>query len=213
MLIKTIYFVLQSTIQYDLVTIFDLLFIAVVFASLATLLTAAIVAIRGRRAHALVILHKFGICAIAYLAIVVVVALFSPQRVLSLGEPWCFDDWCLSVENVSRAPAPPLFSYNVSLRIFSQARRVSQRAKGAWINVIDQRGNRYPSEPDPSAVPLDVLLQPGESITTSRLFKLPADAAGLGLITGHGGPNCFPGCFIIADDASLFHKRTFVRLP
>ena len=193
-------------------TIFDLLFIAVVFASLATLLTAAIAAIRGRRAHALMILRKFGICAIAYLSIVVVVALFSPRRVLNVGDPWCFDDWRLSVESVSRTPAPPLVSYNVSLRIFSQARRVSQRAKGASIFVIDQRGNRYAPEPDLSAVPLDVLLQPGESVTTSRLFKLPADAAGLGLVTGHGGPGCFPGCFIIGDNASLFHKRTFVRL-
>jgi hypothetical protein len=144
---------------------------------------------------------------------VVVVALFSPQRVLNVGEPWCFGDWRLSVENVGRTPEPPLVYYNVSLRIFSQARRVSQRAKGAWIYVIDQRGNRCAPEPDPSAAPLDVLLHPGESITTARLFKLPADAAGLGLVTGHGGPDCFPGCFIIGDNASLFHKRTFVRLP
>jgi hypothetical protein len=195
------------------VTIFDLLFIAVFFASLATLITAAIAALRGRRAQALMTLRKLGICAIAYLAIVVVVALFSPQRVLNVGDRWCFDDWCLSVENVTRTPAPPLVSYNVSLRIFSQARRVSQRAKGAWIYVIDQRGNRYAPQPDPSAAPLDVLLQPGESIATSRLFKLPADAGGLGLITGHGGPGCFPGCFIIGDNASFFHKRAFVRLP
>jgi hypothetical protein len=193
-------------------TIFDLLFIAVVFASLATLITAAIAAIRGHRAHALGILRKFCVCAIAYLTIVVMVALVSPQRVLNAGDPWCFDDWCLSVESVSRTPAPPQVSCQVSLRIFSQARRVSQRAKGAWIYVIDQHGNRYAPEPDPSAAPLDVLLQPGESVTTSRVFKLPADAGDLGLITGHGGPGCFPGCFIIGADASLFHKRTFVRL-
>src|SRR5579859_2305078 len=193
-------------------TIFDLLFIALVFVSLATLGAAAIAAIRGRRARALGILGKFGVSAIAYLAIVIVVALLSPQRILRVGDPWCFDDWCLSVENVSLTPAPPQVACHVSLRIFSQARRVSQRAKGAWISVIDGRGNRYAPEPDPSAPPLDVLLQPGESITTSRVFKVPADSGGLGLITGHGGPGCFPGCFIIADDSSLFHKRTFVRL-
>jgi hypothetical protein len=193
-------------------TIFDLLFIAVVFASLGTLIAAAIAAIRRRHAHALGILRKFGVCAIAYLAIVVAVALLSPQRVLNAGDPWCFDDWCLRVENVSQTPAPPQVSYNVALRIFSQARRVSQRAKGAWIYVIDEHGNRYAPEPDPSAVPLDVMLQPGESVTTSRVFKVPADARELGLITGHGGPGCFPGCFIIGDNASLFHKRTLVRL-
>jgi hypothetical protein len=189
-------------------TLFDLLFIAVVFASLATLITAAVAAIRGRRAHAFVIVRKLGMCVVAYLTIVVLVALFSPQRVLNVGDPWCFDDWCLSVQNVSRTPTSPLVSYNVSLRIFSQARRVSQRAKGAWIYVIDSHGNRYAPESDPSTVPLDVLLQPGESVTTSRLFKLPADSGDLGLITGHGGP----GFFIVGDDASLFHKRTFIRL-
>jgi hypothetical protein len=194
-------------------TIFDLLFIAVVFASLATFVTAAIAAIRGRCIHALGILRKFGVCALAYLTIVVVVALLSPQRVLSVGDPWCFDDWCLSVEKVSLKPEPPQVACHVSLRIFSQARRVSQRAKGAWIFAIDRHGNRYPPEPDPSAVPLDVLLQPGESVVTSRVFKVPADSvAGIGLITGHGGPGCFPGCFIIGSDASLFHKRTFVLL-
>jgi hypothetical protein len=193
--------------------IFDLLFIVVVLSSLATLVTAAIAAIRGNRAHSLAILHKFGMCAIAYLAIVVLVALLSPQRVLSVGDPWCFDDWCLSVENVSLTPEPPQISCNVSLRIFSRARRVSQRAKGAQVYVIDGRGNRYAPEPDSSAAPLDILLQPGESVTTSRVFKLPAHSSGLGLITGHGGPGCFPGCFIIGDDSSLFHKRTLVRLP
>ncbi len=194
-------------------SIFDLLFIVIVLSSLATLITAAIAAIRGYRAHSLAILRKFGMCAIAYLAIVVLVALLSPQRVLNVGDPWCFDDWCLSVENVSRTPEPPQVYCNVSLRIFSRARRVSQRAKGAWVYVIDGRGNRYAPQPDPSAVPLDVLLQPGESVTTSRVFKLPAHSTRLGLITGHGGPGCFPGCFIIGDDSSLFHKRTFVRLP
>jgi hypothetical protein len=72
-------------------------------------------------------------CAIAYLSIVVVVALFSPQRVLR-GDPWCFDDWRLSVENVSRTPAPPLVSCNVALRIFTQARRVSQTHEGCLLS-------------------------------------------------------------------------------
>ena len=193
-------------------TIFDLLFIAVVLASLATLITASIVAIRGQRARALGILRQFGVSAIAYLVVVVVVALLSPRRVLNVGDPWCFDDWCLSVENVSQTPAPPEVAYNVSLRIFSRARRVSQRANGAWIYVIDGRGNRYAPEPDPSAVPLDVLLQPGASVTTTRVFKVPENARELSLVTGHGGPGCFPGCFVIGDDSSLLHKRTLVRL-
>jgi len=108
-------------------TIFDLLFIAVFFASIGSLITAAVVALRGRRARALGILRRLAVSAIAYLAIVVLVALFSPQRVLNVGDPWCFDDWCLTVESVSQTPAPPWVAYHVSLRIFSRARRVAQR--------------------------------------------------------------------------------------
>lgn len=68
-------------------TIFDLLFIALVLVSLATIVTAAIAAIRGQRTRALGILLRFGVSVIAYLAIVVVVALLSPRRVLNVGDP------------------------------------------------------------------------------------------------------------------------------
>jgi hypothetical protein len=134
----------------------------------------------------------------------------APQRVLHVGDPWCFDDLCLSVEHVSRTAAPAQVAYDVSLLIFSRARRVSQRANGAWVYAIDGRGNRYAPEPDTSSVSLDVLLQPGESIRTSRVFKVPAGAGELGLVTGHG-PSWISN-FIIGDEASLFHKRDFVRL-
>ena len=189
-------------------TLFDLVFIFLFLASVATLITAALVALRGRRAHALGIVGKLAVAAIGYLLIVSVVGLLAPQRVLGVGDPWCFDDWCLSVESVTRIPAPP--SVRVSLRILSRSRRVTQRAKDAWIYVIDRNGNRYAPDPDASAAPLDVRLAAGESVTMSRTFRVPADAGELGLITGHGAWG--PGHFIIGDEASFFHKRTFVRL-
>lgn len=191
-------------------TIFDLVFIALVLVSLGTLITAAVTALRGQGSRALRILGRLGICAAGYVATVALVALAAPQRVLNVGDPWCFDDWCLTVDRVSRIATPVQVSYNVSILIFSRARRVSQRAKGAWVYAVDGRGNRYAPQPDPSGVPLDVLLQPGESIRTFRVFKVPADAGELGLITGHG-PCCI-STFIIGDEASLFHKRTFIRL-
>jgi hypothetical protein len=192
-------------------TIFDLLFLLLAFLSLVSLITAAFRAVSGNRARAMGILRRLGMSAVAYIAIVAVVGVLSPRRVLRVGDPWCFDDWCLSVERVERTPAPPRTVYTVSLRISSEARRVSQRAKGAWIYIIDQRGNRYAPAPDPSETPLDVLLQPGESVLTSRTFSVPSDAGAVGLITGHGVPCCYPS-LIIADDSSLFHKRTSIRL-
>jgi hypothetical protein len=193
-------------------TIFELLFIVALLASVATLLTAAVYALRGRRAQALRILRSLGMCAVAYFVSGIAVSLFSPQHVMRVGDPWCFDDWRLSVEKVNRTPAPSLVSYDVGLRISSTAGRVSQRAKGAWIYLIDGHGRRYAPDSDPSAVPLDVLLQPGESVVTSRVFQVPADAREIGLITGHGGPYCGPMILIIGSAGCLFNKPTMIRL-
>src|SRR5579863_4229018 len=142
-------------------TLFDLLFLASAAASIVTLITVTVLALRGRGAQAVAILRKFGICAGIYLATNVAFAAFAPQRIIRLGNPWCFDDWCLSVNRVDRVLNATLIDYNIGLRIFSRAGRVTQRAKGAWIYLIDDRGRRFPPVADPSAVPLDVLLQPG----------------------------------------------------
>jgi len=192
-------------------TIFDLLLLFLLLAALITLLTAAVSALLGKGAQSLRLLRNLAICAGVYLATVALVGLTSPQRILRVGEPWCFDDWCLSVEAVNHTPAPPLVAYTVSLRLFSRARRVFQRAKGAWIYIVDRDGHRYSPVPDPSATPLDVMLGPGDSVTTSRVFRLPAGAAGLGLTTGHGGPVNL-GALAIGDESSLLHKPTYIRL-
>jgi hypothetical protein len=194
------------------VTIFDLLFIASAFAMIVTLGTAAVTAIRGQGIRAVAILKRLGVAIAAYLALVLIVAAATPQRVLKIGDPWCFDDWCLSVLSVSQMPGPVGESYTISLRIFSEAKRVSQRAKGAWIYLIDQHGQKYVPAPNPSETPLDVLLQPGESVETSRTFVVPNGAHGLGLVTGHGGSYCSLIPPIIGEGGCIFNKPTMVRI-
>jgi hypothetical protein len=191
-------------------TIFDLLFLAFLFAAAATLLTAAVAAIRRQWPRCASILKRLAMGVVAYLVLGLIVGAAAPQRIVNIRDPWCFDDWCLSVEDVSRTAAGPDDVYRVSLRIFSRAKRVSQRANGASIYLIDPRGHRFEPQPDPAAVPLDVRLDPGESVTTSRTFRVPADAIGLGLITGHGGPYCSSP--IIGETGCIFHKPTMVRL-
>jgi hypothetical protein len=191
-------------------TIFDLLFLACLFTTAATLLTTAAAAIRGQWARCGSILKRLAVGVVAYLGLGLIVAIAAPQRILDVGDPWCFDDWCLSVENVRRTAAGPDDVYRVSLRIFSRAKRVSQRAKGAWIYIIDGRGRRFEPQPDASAIPLDVRLEPGQEVATSRVFKIPADATRLGLITGHGGPYCSSP--IIGEMGCVFNKPTMVRI-
>ena len=191
-------------------SIFDLIFIAVFFIRVITLVATAVAAIRGRRRRALGILRVLGVFIAAYLAVVIVVSLASPLRLLSLNEPQCFDDWCIAVEQVARTPAGAEVPYDVTLRLSSRARRVAQRETGGSVYVLDDRGRRYQPADDPQAIPLNVLLQPGESVTATRRFTLPAEAHNPGLVFAHGR---FPGMFIIGNDESLFHKPTVIRFP
>lgn len=192
---------------------FDLLFILACLISVVTMAVAATSAVRGRLPRALKILRLYCICAAGYFAIAVAIAFLKPQRVMSTGDPWCFDDWCMTVEKVDRTAGLSRVSYNVELRIFSRARRVTQRANGAWIYLIDDRGRRYSPDPAPSAVPLDALLRPLESVTTLRVFHVPPDARELGLITGHGGPYCGPmDMLVIGSGGCLFRKPTMIRI-
>lgn len=194
-------------------SIFDLLFLLAVFTTAVTLAVTAVLALRGRRTKALRILLIYAVCAAGYLAVGAAVSFFKPQRVISVGDPWCFDDWCLTVEKVERTPALSEVAYKIVLHISSRARRVSQRARGAWIYLIDDRGRLYSPDFDPSAIPMDVLLQPEESVTTSRVFEVPRDVRHLGLVTGHGGAYCGPmDMLIIGGGSCLFKKPTMVRI-
>ncbi len=138
-------------------TIYDLLFLAWVIVTAIALIIAVIFAFRGRGAKALRIARAYGIGAVVYFAIALAVDFFKPQRVLAVGAPWCLDDWCLQVESVDRAAHGSTVTYDVKLRVFSTARGISQRANGAWLYLIDERGRRYAASPDPSAVPLPVV--------------------------------------------------------
>ena len=193
-------------------TLFDLVFLLALLTSTVTLVLAVIAAIRGKLAQLLRILRTWGVGALVYCACGLAVAFFAPQRVIAIGDPWCFDDWCLTVKGVTSAPVLGAVSYRVDLRISSEARRVSQRALGAWIYLIDDAGLRYAPDPDPSAIPLDVRLAPGESFTTSRTFKVPSGIAHLGLITGHGGAYCGWGVLIIGSGGCLLNKPAMIRI-
>jgi hypothetical protein len=189
-------------------TAFDLLFIFLFLTSVVTLLTAAYSAVRGRRARSLRILRTYGIWFVVYLAIVFIVALVSPQRIVQMGEPRCFDDWCITVLHADHASA----NYVVTLQLSSRAKRVSQREKGVQVRLIDSQGRRFDPAPDPAAIPLDILLAPSQMVETRRTFTVPDDARGVGLVVAHEGPFCFPGCFIIGEGGNPLHKPTIVPL-
>lgn len=208
---------------------FDLLFIVVVLTTLLMLGMVAIASLRGRRQRAVTLLLRCGFVVAIYLGAVVVVSLLTPRRVVEIDEDWCFDDWCVAVDSVSFAhevgPSERPVRANgmfciVRLRLSNHARGRDQRASSAAVHLLDEVGHRYevslegqsayesqygPTPPLTATIPL------GQSVTTVRLFDVPRVLSDVGLTVVH--PEGFaPGLFIIGDQASLFHRRTVVRL-
>lgn len=193
-----------------LMNIFEPLFILLFLSTVGTLLTAAVVGLRGQRGRAVRILRRLAVCGAVYFAIVLLVALITPQKVLHVGNPQCFDDWCITVIEAKRTPSSTSVSWAVTLRLWSRARRVAQSEKDVVVFLTDARHRRFDPVPAASTVPLDVRLQPRESVDATRKFELPLDATEVGLIFTHEGG--FPIGSLIISENQMFHPATIVRL-
>lgn len=189
-------------------TIFDLLFIASFLATVVVLALVLVAAIRGRWSMLRKLLIGWGVLAVVYFGALVAISLATPQRLMSVGENRCWDDWCIAVTKVQRATTTEGVLMTMTLRMSSSAKRVTQRENGLSVYLIDDRGRRYEPVPAVSAQPFDVPLGPGESAETERVFQVPTDSHGIGLAFAHAGP----GKIIIGDDGSFLHKPTTVRI-
>jgi hypothetical protein len=190
--------------------IFELFFILILFSSVIALGTATIQALRGRPRNALRVLGALAASLAVYFTICCLSTALTPRRVLAIGEPQCFDDWCIQLDGVVEMRGGAMNRYQTNIRIFSRARRVTQRENGAVLYLEDDRGVRYAELPNPSDIPTNVLLQPGDSVTLTRSFQLPATAHVAGFVVTHSG---FPiGWFVIGEGQSLFHKEAITRL-
>lgn len=193
-------------------TLFDLLFVVLFLAGAGILIVALVGALRGRRARALVLLRRLGIVAALYFCALLLISALTPQRYLAIGDDQCSDDWCIAVQAVHRESTSLGLQYDVTFRLSSRARRVAQRERFVAVYLRAERGREYPPLADANAVPFDTLLQAGETVSATRRFLVPSDANIVGLVITRAGGGRFPGCCIIADEASLLHRRTLVTL-
>ncbi|HXP85621.1 MAG TPA: hypothetical protein VN841_12920 [Bryobacteraceae bacterium] len=169
-------------------TLFDLLFLAVFFSTVAALIVAAVLALRGQSSPAFRLLRNWGTGLAVYLAITLTANLFQPQRLLHLGEDLCSDDWCIAVTRSSVTPASAGPLYNVEFRISSRARRVDQRENGVSVQLADDRGRHFDPLPNPRQVPFNTQLHPGESISLTRQFQPPPGTGRAAVLISHSGP-------------------------
>ncbi len=191
-------------------TLFDLLFILLFLTALGALLTAGWLALRRQGTRARRIVTRVAAGAAAYMAVVVLVSWFAPRRVLSTGTPQCFDDWCVTVAGFREVPQSNGVIYDVAFRLTSRARRVSQRENNLSVYLTDDRGKRYDQLARSTDTPLNVILQPGESVTVERAFLLPSGAQGPNVVITHEGG--FPIRWFIVGYDSWFRKPSVVKL-
>lgn len=188
----------------------DLIFIVLFLTAAFTAIAVARFALSGQFGRARRILVRLLVGAAAYMAVVIAVSLIAPRRVVTLGDPHCFDDWCVAVAGVRRAADGRNIRFTVDLRLYSRARRVSQRENNLAVYLTDARGQRYDPLADDSVVPFNVLLGPGESAMASRSFLVPAEATGVDIVITHEGG--FPiGWFIVGYD-TWFRKPPAAKL-
>jgi hypothetical protein len=190
--------------------LFELLFLLLALATLISLLTAGALALGSQLGRAGRILGRLGIGAAAYFTVVIVVSIAKPRRVYHVGDMQCFDDWCITLVDVRKADSPPGATLEVSLRLSNQSKGTPMGEKGTVAFLTDKEGRRYDPQADPSDVPFDTRLQPGQSVMTTRRFKVRSAAEGLGFIYTHQGG--FPIGWLIIGEGGWFGEPAIVRL-
>ena len=189
-------------------TLFDLLFIVLFLMGVGALVMALVTALRGHGAAALRRLRTLALATLAYMTIVAAVSLVMPRAVVALGQNQCSDDWCIAVDDARQLTDS---SALVTFRLSSRARRVTQRERFVVVYLRDSGGRRYDPDPAPEEPPFDVALTPGAKVLTKRVFRVPRDTRGLGVIVTREGDIPFPRCCIIG--TGVFHKDPIVPLP
>jgi hypothetical protein len=105
------------------------------------------------------ILLWWSVSAAFYLTTLIAVAAFPNDSAFKMGVPYCDDDWCMSIERISKIPTAAGLSVRLALRFSSLAKHGPRSAKGAWIYLTDERNRRFL----PVQIPLRFLAIPTSS--------------------------------------------------
>jgi hypothetical protein len=150
---------------------------------------------------------------VVYLCVLVGVSLGRRQKVVAMGEPQCFDEMCFAVTGVEEVPGFLIRDgrrlVRVSVRLTNQGRKTQSEGL-IWAYLVDAQGRRWEESPGVNGVGLTTKVVGGESVVSEPVFKVAADATGLGLVLTHG--RWQPGVLVIGDSDSWLHRRTVVNL-
>jgi hypothetical protein len=150
---------------------------------------------------------------VVYLGVLAGVSLGQRQRVVKIGEPQCFDEMCFAVTGVEEVPGFLIRDgrrlVRVSVRVTNEGRKPQSEGL-IFAYLVDAEGRRWEESPGVNGVGLTTKVSGGNSVVSQPVFKIAADATGLGLVFSHG--RWQPGVLVIGDSDSWLHKKTIVML-
>ncbi len=163
---------------------------------------------RGRRG----IVWILGVWVV-YLGVMIGVSLGQRRRVVAMGEPQCFDEMCFVVTGVEEVPGFLIRDGRRLVRVSVQVNNRGRKAQSEGLiraYLVDGQGRRWEESAGVNGVQLTARVVGGGSVVSEPVFKVAADATGLGLVLTHG--RWQPGVLVIGDSDSWLHKRTVVGL-
>jgi len=148
-----------------------------------------------------------------YLCVLMGVSLGQRPRVVTIGEPQCFDEMCFAVVGVEEVPGFLIRDgrrlVRVSVKVTNKGRK-AQSEGSIQAYLVDTQGRQWEESYGVNGVGLTVRVAGGDSVVSEPVFKVAGDATGLGLVFTHGRRQ--PGVLVIGDSDSLLHRRTVVAL-
>jgi hypothetical protein len=146
---------------------------------------------------------------VVYFCVLIGVSLGQRQRVVAMGEPQCFDEMCFAVIRVEEVPGFLIRDGRRLLRVSVQVTNKGRKAQSEGLiraYLVDAQGRRWEMSPGVNGVELTARVAGGDSVVSEPVFKVAADASGLGLVLTHG--RWQPGLLVIGDSDSLLHRKT-----
>jgi hypothetical protein len=150
---------------------------------------------------------------VVYMGVLVAVSVGSPQRVVAMGAPQCFGDMCFAVTRVEEVPG---FLIKDGRRLVRVTVRMTNKGRSGQSDgtmrayLVDAQGREWGESAGMGGVGLRTRVAGGDSVECEPVFKVAADASGLGLVLTRGRWQA--GQLVIGDTDSLWHRRTVVRL-
>ena len=155
-----------------------------------------------------------AVIVVPYLAALVLVSLLTPRTIVNIGDGYCYDLWCIAVNQVNATPRGQDVHYEVRVTAFvdsSHTHRLPASAATSFFSVLDDRGRGYDLLRDASFIGADVTVQLGAKVNASFAFLAPANARKLYLMGNDYG--WLPWVYLyFGSDFSLFHRPPLVRI-